>query len=73
MREKLRAARKEKSMTQQQMADFLEISTRQYQRIEKGTSSGVYETWDALEDFLGIHQRILRETSNIRPGPKENL
>ena len=60
MRENLKKARKDAGMTQQQMAEKLDISLRQYQRIESGKSNGSFEIWDALEDILKIHQRILR-------------
>ncbi len=61
MREKLKEARKKAGMTQQQMADKLEISLRHYQFIESGDRTGDFILWDSLEDILGIHQRILRE------------
>ena len=70
MRENLKAARKAAGLTQQAMADKLGITLRYYQRIEYGESGGSFETWDALEDLLGVHQRILREISNSRPAPK---
>lgn len=60
-REKLRQARKEKGMTQQQMADKLGITLRYYQQIEAGDRNGDYAIWDTLEDFTSTHQRILRE------------
>lgn len=62
-REALKKARKEKGMTQQSMADYLGIGLRHYQQIEYCESNGSFEIWDALEDFLGIHQRKLRESS----------
>lgn len=62
MRENLRNARKAKGMTQQAMADKLGISLRYYQQIEAGDRTGDFIIWDELEDFTGIHQRILRET-----------
>ena len=61
MRKNLKEARQKAGMTQQQMADRLNISVRQYQRIEAGQSNGSFENWDVLEDILGIHQRTLRE------------
>ena len=61
MRENLKAARKAKGLTQQQMADKLGISWRQYQRIESGSAYGTVDIWDALEDMFNIHQRALRE------------
>ncbi len=61
MRENLKQARKVAGLTQQAMAEKLGVSTRQYQRIESGTSQGTFEMWDALEDLTGVHQRVLRE------------
>ena len=60
MRENLRAARKAAGMTQQALADKLGISLRQYQQIEYSERKGAFEVWDALEDILVTHQRILR-------------
>lgn len=62
-REKLKKARKEAGLTQQQMADMLGISLRYYQNIEAGDRTGDFALWDTLEDITGIHQRILRELS----------
>lgn len=64
MRENLKAARKAKGMTQQQVAEYLGISERYYRFIEAGERCGDFEIWDSLEDLLGIHQRILREISS---------
>lgn len=61
MREKLKEARKKAGMTQQQMADRLEISLRYYQNIEAGDRTGDFALWDMLEDITGVHQRILRK------------
>ena len=60
-REILKNARQKAGMTQQQVADHLEISLRYYQKIEAGESNGSFEIWDVLEDMLRIHQRKLRE------------
>lgn len=65
MRRNLQNARKDAGMTQQAMADKLGITLRYYQQIEAGDRTGDFEIWDALEDFTGIHQRILRA---IDPG-----
>lgn len=59
-RERLKQARKDANMTQQQIANLLGISLRYYQFIEKGERTGDFEIWDDLEDILGVHQRILR-------------
>lgn len=69
MRENLKAARKAKGMTQQAMADKLGISLRYYQQIEAGDRTGDFTLWDTLEDITGIHQRVLRDSENIRSRP----
>lgn len=73
MRKNLKEARQRAGMTQQQMADKLNIGLRQYQRIEDGQSNSSFEIWDALEDCLGIHQRKLREIEDNHHVPEENL
>ena len=70
MRKNLRNARKTAGLTQQAMADKLEISLRYYQQIEAGDRTGDFEIWDNLEDITGIHQRILRV---INPGKANSL
>lgn len=72
MRENLKKARKEKGLTQQQVADQLGISLRHYQHIEAGDRTGDFALWDMLEDITGIHQRKLREIANNHHVPKEN-
>ncbi len=61
MREKLKEARKKAGMTQQQVADKLDISLIYYQKIEVGNRTGDFAIWDCLEDLFGVHQRQLRE------------
>lgn len=63
MRKNLKEARRMAGMTQQQMADRLDISLRYYQNIETGSRTGDFTLWDTLEDITGIHQRVLRELS----------
>lgn len=63
MRENLKNARKEKGMTQQNVADYLGISLRYYQNIETGNRTGDFKIWDDLEDLFNLHQRKLREIS----------
>ena len=72
MRYNLKNARKAAGLTQQQIADKVGISLVYYQKIEAGSRTGDFYIWDTLEDITGIHQRILRELSNNRPGPKGN-
>jgi len=73
MREKLKVARKSAGFTQQAMADQLGLTLNHYQKIEYGLLGGSFEVWDALEDLLGVHQRILREISDSHPGREESL
>lgn len=63
MRKTLKEARQRANITQQQMANRLEISLRYYQQIESGDRTGDFTIWDELEDITGIHQRKLREIS----------
>lgn len=72
MRENLKKARKAAGFTQQALADKLKISLRHYQKIEYSELNGSFEVWDALEDLLGVHQRILRVSSNNHPDRAEN-
>ena len=65
MRENLKKARKEAGMTQQQVADKLDIGLRYYKSLESGERLGGIELWDALEDLFSVHQRKLREISAI--------
>lgn len=72
LRENLKKARQAAKMTQQQMADRLEISLRYYQNIEDGNRTGNFDIWDKLEDITGIHQRKLREISEIHHAQADN-
>lgn len=73
MRKNLRNARNEKRMTQQQVAEYLGVGLRYYQKIEAGDRTGDFEIWDNLEDLFSIHQRILREISDIHHDKEDNL
>ena len=66
-RNNLKEARQKAGMTQKQVAEYLKISVRMYQRIESGRALGKITHWDALEDLLKISQRQLREFSNNHP------
>lgn len=70
MRKNLKEARRSAGLTQQQMADKLNITLRYYQQIERGDRDGAYAIWDKLEDITLIHQRILRERDHDK---EENL
>lgn len=72
MRKNLQSARKAAGFTQQAMADKLGLTLNHYQKIEYGKLNGSFAVWDALEDLLGVHQRILREIPDNHPDPKES-
>ena len=67
MRNNLKQARRGAGMTQQQVADELEISLRYYVSIEQGERTGNFEIWDALEDLFKVHQRTLRLDTRDSP------
>lgn len=73
MRKNLKDARQRAGMTQQQMAEKLEISLRHYQFIESGDRTGDFTLWDKLEDITGIHQRILRQNDSSHLCKEDNL
>lgn len=73
MRGKLKEARRAAGMTQQQLADRLGVTLGYYQKVEYEKLNGSFAVWDALEDILGIHQRILRESSNNHLDTVKNL
>ncbi len=72
IRENLRNARINKGITQQKVADYLEIGLRYYQKIETGDRTGDFKVWDKLEDLFNIHQRKLREIADNHHGREDN-
>ena len=72
MRTNLKQARKAKDMTQQQVAEHLEISERYYAFLEGGKRNGNFELWDKLEHLFNIHQMHLRTNSNNRLDTEDN-
>ena len=64
MREKLRQARKDRGMTQKEVAEYLGVSESYYRYIESGLRDGDFKLWDDLEDLFSIHQRILRKNED---------
>ncbi len=65
MRNNLKKARQSKNMTQQEVADYLNITKRHYQFIESGDRIGAIDLWDRLEDLFTIHQRELRRLDQV--------
>lgn len=70
-REYLKAERKRLGYTQRLMASLLDISERQYQRIELGATRGTIDLWDRLEDITGVNQRTLRIISSDQANRQE--
>lgn len=64
IRKNLKEARQRAGMTQKEVAEYLGMTERAYQRIESGERIGMIETWDLLEDLFKINQRILRKVSS---------
>ena len=60
MRQKLKKARQDAGLTQKQVAEYLGMKERNYQRIEMGETLGKITHWDMLEDLFHINQRELR-------------
>lgn len=71
-RELLKATRKGLGLTQQQMADAINVSRVYYQMLELGTRVGPVDLWDKLEDLTGVSQRILREIQETHPDQAGN-
>lgn len=55
MRNNLKEARQKAGMTQRNVAEYLGITIRSYQRIENGERIGEIKTWDMLEDLFSIN------------------
>ena len=66
MRKNLINARQNKNLTQVEVAKILEVSERQYQRLEAGTSDGSIKIWRKLKDILNAETiDCLLEADNI--------
>ena len=50
MRKNLKEARRKAGMTQQQMAERLDIGLRHYKKLESGETLGSIPLWDDMED-----------------------
>ena len=72
MRRKLKEDRQAAGMTQQEVADKLNIGLRYYKMIEAGRTVGRVELWDKLEDLFNVHQRKLREISENHHDKEDN-
>lgn len=52
MRKNLKDLRKKRGFSQKELAEKLNISERQYQRLEAGTSNGSVALWQNLKTIL---------------------
>lgn len=72
MRATLKKARQDAGLTQQWVAEYLNVSIRHYKYMESGHIVGSVELWDKLEDLFNIHQRKLREIEATHPDQEDN-
>lgn len=68
MRKNLINTREKKHLTQAEMAKQLNVSVRQYQNLEAGTSDGSIRVWQRLKEITGESIDYLLEQEN---NPKE--
>lgn len=61
LKNNLITARKNANLTQKQVAKLLNISERQYTRIEAGTSEGSLKVWKQLKALLNSSLDFLTE------------
>lgn len=61
---KLRKVREEKGYSQEEIADFLNISQPQYYRKESGISKFSEEEWNKMADFYGVSIHDIRDEMN---------
>jgi transcriptional regulator with XRE-family HTH domain len=65
IKNKLIAARKEKNMTQNNMAELLFLSQSQYHRREQGQIRISDEEWERMAKILGKEIQDIKEEDNI--------
>ena len=71
MRKNLKEARQKAGMTQKEVAEYLGIATRSYQRIESGELLGGISHWDALEDLFKVHHELRMEQLPFRSSERK--
>lgn len=68
MRTNLIDERKQKQLTQAEVAKLIGITTRQYQAIEAGTSNGSIKVWQSLKDlFQKSIDYLLEQAVGLHP------
>lgn len=79
MRLHLIQKRKEYSMTQEEVAIFLDITTRHYQALEAGTSDGSVKVWKQLAQRFGttidylLEQAADAQDDYTAPAPRAGM
>ena len=69
VRKNLIQLRKKKKLTQAETAKAIQLTARQYSRLEAGTSDGSVKTWKALKELLGAKSidDLLEQTEDVMP------
>lgn len=67
---RLKELRKEKNLTQQELADYMQVTRRGYQKWENGESQIKTEKAEKLADFFGVNTAYLLGYSDF---PARNL
>lgn len=67
MRENLVYLRKKNKLSQFEVATAIQITVRQYSRLERGSSDGSVKTWIALKELLGAESidYLLEQTGDV--------
>lgn len=67
MRENLIRLRKKRKLSQAEVATAIQITVRQYSRLERGSSDGSIKTWIALKELLGAEciDYLLEQTGDV--------
>ena len=73
MQEKLLILRKRRKMTQNEVADYLQISTRQYSLKERGEYEFTSDEMFKLRDLFNCRMEDIFLPRNHQNGDKENI
>lgn len=65
MRRKLHYVRRERGLTQDDLADFADISPVEVSKIEFCESDGTEPIWNKLATILHVDAEILKEEQNV--------
>lgn len=60
------AARQKANLTQTQLGKLIGVSKQRISGLETAYCGTRPETWDMLEDILGVPQRQLREVTEVQ-------